>query len=174
MRSLRRILGISWLHRVPNTEVLHRTSSVSIENILNRSHLRWLGHVIRMNDTRLPKQLLYGELANGSRSVGRPLKRYKDGTQRVLRACKISKKDLETTASDRKTWRSVCVTGLKDHEASRLQWLQERRMKRKNKNSCPSTQASQHVCLDCGRDCNSPIGLYSHRRVHRKTTPSQR
>ena len=96
MRSLRGILGVSWVQKLTNKEVLHRTSSVSIENILNRSHLRWLGHVIRMSDTRLPKQLLYGELSNGVRSIGRPIKRYKDGTQRVLRACNIRKEDLET------------------------------------------------------------------------------
>ena len=167
MRSLRRILGVSWKQKVPNSEVLKRTSSVSLENILHRSHLRWLGHVIRMDDTRLPKQMLYGELSQGSRSVGRQLKRYRDESQRVLRACNIRKQHLEATATDRKTWRSACMVGLKSHEASRLQWLQERRKKRKEKNTVPSTQSSNHICSDCGRDCNSPIGLFSHRRVHK-------
>ena len=169
MRSLRRILGVSWKQKVPNSEVLKRTSSVSLENILHRSHLRWLGHVIRMDDTRLPKQMLYGELSQGSRSVGRQLKRYRDESQRVLRACNIRKQHLETTATDRKTWRSACMVGLKSHEASRLQWLQERRKKRKEKNTVPSTQSSNHICSDCGRDCNSPIGLFSHRQVHKNT-----
>ena len=168
MRCLRRILGVTWKNRIPNTEILQKTASVSINNILNRSHLRWLGHVIRMNDSRLPKQLLYGELSTGTRSVGRPIKRYKDATQQVLRACSINSKDLETTAADRKVWRSTCAKGLKSHEASRLKWLHDRRMRRKEKTNHPPSQKSQHVCLDCGRVCSSPIGLFSHRRVHKK------
>ena len=95
------------------------------------------------------------------------LKRYRDESQRVLRACNIRKQHLEATATDRKTWRSACMVGLKSHEASRLQWLQERRKKRKEKNTVPSTQTSKHICSDCGRDCNSPIGLFSHKRVHK-------
>ena len=34
--------------------------------------------VIRMEDNRLPKQLMFGELASGKRKQGRPLKRFKD------------------------------------------------------------------------------------------------
>ena len=168
MRCLRRILGVTWKHRIPNTEILQKTASASISNILHRSHLRWLGHVIRMNDSRLPKQLLYGELSRGTRSVGRPVKRYKDTTQQVLRACSINPKDLEMTASDRNVWRSTCAKGLKTHEASRLKWLQDRRMRRKEKPKHPPQQVSQHTCLDCGRVCSSPIGLFSHRRLHKK------
>jgi hypothetical protein len=56
MRSLRKLIGVSWKDKVPNTEVLRRTKSVTLENHIYRSRLRWVGHVIRMDDTRLPKQ----------------------------------------------------------------------------------------------------------------------
>jgi transcription termination factor 2 len=49
----------------------------SLESILLKQQLRWAGHVARMEDTRLPKAVLFGELKLGSRSVGAPKKRYK-------------------------------------------------------------------------------------------------
>ena len=41
------------------------------------AYLRWSGHVVRMNDSRLPKALLYGQLKSGQRPAGRPMKRFK-------------------------------------------------------------------------------------------------
>ena len=72
MRSLRRILGISWQDKVLNTEVLSRASLPSIFTLLRQSRIRWLGHVHRIPDGRFPKDLLYGELACGKRPTGRP------------------------------------------------------------------------------------------------------
>ena len=41
-------------------------------SILAKRRIRWLGHVARMEDGRIPKDMLYGELATGSRPTGRP------------------------------------------------------------------------------------------------------
>ena len=46
--------------------------------MLRQRRLRWLGHVRRMEDGRIPKYILYGELALGRRTTGRPHLRYKD------------------------------------------------------------------------------------------------
>ena len=54
-----------------------------IEILLVRSRLRWLGHVSRMEDDRPVKSLLYGELTEGTRPVGRP--RYKDTCESTLK-----------------------------------------------------------------------------------------
>ena len=72
LRCLRRILGISWQDHIPNTEVLARAGSLSMYALLTKRRLCWLGHVTRMHDGRLPKDILYGELATGSRPTGRP------------------------------------------------------------------------------------------------------
>ena len=68
LRCLQRILGICWQDLVPNTEVLERAGLPSIFALLAQRRLRWLGHVRRMDDSRIPKDLLYGELADGTRS----------------------------------------------------------------------------------------------------------
>ena len=60
LRWLRQILHISWQDYIPDTEVLQQAGMESIHAMLMRSQLRWAGHVVRMPDERLPKQLLYG------------------------------------------------------------------------------------------------------------------
>ena len=41
----------------------------SIEVTLTASQLRWTGHIIRMNDSRFPKAVFYGELAKDKRLI---------------------------------------------------------------------------------------------------------
>lgn len=62
--------------------------------ILSERRHRWLGHVRRMDKGCISKDLLYGELAEESRPVGRPRLRYKD-------SCK---EDLKTRGIDVTTW----------------------------------------------------------------------
>ena len=45
---LRKLLGISWQERIPDTEVLTRAVLLSIPIILMKVQLRWAGHVARM------------------------------------------------------------------------------------------------------------------------------
>ena len=81
LRCLRRIMGIRWQDIVTNTAVLEKAGSLSMHLMLCQRRLRWLGHVHRMEDGRIPKDLLCGQLASGCRPVGRPALRYKDGLQ---------------------------------------------------------------------------------------------
>ena len=46
--------------------------------LLAKNRLRWLGCVPRIYDTRMVKILLFGELAEDTRTVGRPGLRFKD------------------------------------------------------------------------------------------------
>ena len=68
--SLRKLLNIRRQDRIPDTEVLTRAGMPSIFTILAQAQLRWTGHVARMPDHRIPKQLLYGELLTGKRRQG--------------------------------------------------------------------------------------------------------
>ena len=64
-KALRVITCIHWQDRVANQDVLDRAGSTSIESMQLKVQLRWTGHVIRMIDSRTPRQLLYGELIQG-------------------------------------------------------------------------------------------------------------
>ena len=107
LRSLRRILGINWSDKVPNAQVLERAGLPTMYTLLRKRRLRWLGHVRRMEDGRIPKYILYGELASGKRSVGRPELRYNDACKRDLKALDIDTKSWEDTSADRSRWRSM-------------------------------------------------------------------
>ena len=78
MRCLRRILGITWQDRMTNKVVLEKAGIPSLYTLLKQRRMRWLGHVTRMEDGRIPKDLLYGKLATGKRPTGRPLLHFKD------------------------------------------------------------------------------------------------
>ena len=54
-----------------------------------------------MEDNRLPKQLIFGELTSGQRKQGRPLKRFKDCVKASISHAKITPKELEPLAQDR-------------------------------------------------------------------------
>ena len=163
MRCLRRILNITWQDKVPNTEVLERAALPSMYTILKQRRMRWLGHVVRMDDGRIPKDLLYGELAQGSRATGRPHLRFKDVCKRDLKALNIDLNTWEETASQRATWRSTVREGLNNLEASLRQQAEAKRQMRKTR-TMSNTAASEFLCTRCGKDCHSRIGLTSHTR----------
>ena len=74
MRCKRRIAGIKWQDRVPNTEVLHLCGITGIEAFLLQAQFRWVGHVVRMQDDCIPKQILYGQLSSGKRRQCGPVR----------------------------------------------------------------------------------------------------
>ena len=86
---IRRILNIEWRSYTPDTVVLERACSTSIEKKLILNQMRWAGHVLRMGDGRFPKELFYGELARGKRPQRKPRKRFKDVLKSILKELEI-------------------------------------------------------------------------------------
>uniref|UniRef100_A0A0L8I351 Uncharacterized protein n=1 Tax=Octopus bimaculoides TaxID=37653 RepID=A0A0L8I351_OCTBM len=68
LRCLQRIMGISWEDRVSDTEVLRRAEMPGIEALIMKAQIQWVGHVVRMDDARLPKMIFFSELASGARN----------------------------------------------------------------------------------------------------------
>ena len=113
MRSIRRTLGISWRDKVTNADVLSRAGIPSMYTLLRQRRLRWLGQVRRMDDDRIPKYILYGELALGRRTTGHPHLRCKDVCVRDMKAVDIDTMSWEGLAADRTKWRSALKQHLK-------------------------------------------------------------
>ena len=156
-RSLRRLLHIRWQDRVPNTDVLQRAGLMGIPSMLMQSRLRWLGHVHRMEPDRLPSEILYGELRDGARKVGRPLLRYKDTIKRDLKAVKINTNSWEDTAANRDAWRLQIKTKvLGAEDIARTQAASKRAARKLRATSARASTA--HVCPIYQRDCHSRSG----------------
>ena len=167
LRSLRRILGINWSDRVPNAQVLERAGLSTMYTLLRKRRLRWLGHVRRMEDGRISKDILSGELASGKKICwpqGRcPQLRYKDVCKRDLKALDIDTNSWEDTSADRSRWRSTLQRQLKAGGVRILSLPDEKRARRKAR-TCRENPATTHTCTRCGRDCYSQSGLVSHSR----------
>lgn len=165
MRCLRKIAHIRWQDKIPNTEVLRICNMTGIEAVVIGTQLRWVGHVSRMPDDRIPKQVFYAELPDAPRPLGRPLLRYRDTLKANLRACGMKTDFLQLTL-DRPKWRHTCQKGTSLFESSRIEQLTDKRFRRKNTTQ-QTTRSDQFVCTTCGRRCLSRIGHYSHIRSHR-------
>ena len=88
--------------------------------------LRWFGHVSRMEDGTIPKDIL-GELAIGTRPTGRPLLRFKDVCQRDMKAGNVNPAGWEGVAAYRSQWRLALKAGIQACEERRAEKRDEKR-----------------------------------------------
>ncbi len=109
MRHLRQILNVKWWDFISNEKILAQANLPTMYDILIQRNLRWAGHVHRMEDTRLPKQILYSQLREGVRGVGRPRLRFKDTIKRNLKDKKIPIGSWQSLSRNRSKWRSVVL-----------------------------------------------------------------
>jgi hypothetical protein len=78
--------------------------------------LMWAGHVVRMEQHRIPKKVL-GRFSGGGRPVGRPRNRCEDAIQRDV-ANLLRIRNWKSVARDKEEWRK------KDGEAMARKWAE--------------------------------------------------
>jgi len=87
-----------------NLELITKYKSQDIVTVIKTGRLEWLGHVIRMNETRTVKKIFEGKL-EGRRGRGRPRLRWIDEVEDDLR--KLGVKRWRVKALDREEWASI-------------------------------------------------------------------
>ena len=64
----RRLLGITWRDKVKDEDIRKKTGSRKLEDIIKERKLRWLGHVLRMDNSRTARQAAHWELRGNKRN----------------------------------------------------------------------------------------------------------
>jgi len=107
-RKMRKIYGPTkengqWRIKT-NLELITKYKSEDIVTVIKIRRLEWLGHVIRMNETRSVEKIFEGKL-EGRRGRGRPRLRWIDDVEDDLR--KLGVKRWRSKALDREEWASI-------------------------------------------------------------------
>ena len=114
MRCLRRISGISLRQHQTNVSIRELCQMESIRNLATYGRHRWLGHVARMPDERLPKRLLFGTRGQTAPSKpGRMIQCWPEYVRDDLNKLYIAYSWFKL-AQDREEWRDTIMTVL-DH-----------------------------------------------------------
>ena len=106
VRCLRIILGISVRQKKRHTTIRKMAKQQRISSILTQRRLRFLGHLSRMSEERLPKQLLVSAPVRGKRTAGGQKCRWSDLVANDLKLCNLSRSWREQ-AQERDSWRAT-------------------------------------------------------------------
>ena len=170
-RCLRAILGIT-----SEQQRKERISSVqvgqmfgmeeSMEDIISARRLRWLGHVARMKEDRLPKKILFGWLPQCRPQHGTKL-RWKDRVRKDMKKFNIDEGSWFAAAQDRGWWRGVCRRGFEACTKKRVEMDRAKCLSR----AAPPGMASQTApstlnnCATCQRSFKRRQDIARHKCV---------
>ena len=141
-RCVRNLAKVSkhqqWKQHVKGEDLERRCGVQSGEYYLRARALRWVGHVVRMGNERLPRKLLFGWVAN-PRKTGRPSLTYGGRIERLVRKATVLLVDPNTrrlltgrgkeggrvaavravgwveVAKDREVWRTLVTAGRRNY-----------------------------------------------------------
>ena len=154
-RCIRTILGVTryqqWKERITST---HLASTFGMQQLISdfvmEQRLRWLGHLGRMGNDRLPKKVLFGEL-RGKRPCHGTKRRWRDVVRSDMEAIGAGDRWYEL-CQDRKEWFELCQKGL------------ETRTRQKTRCAANNQPQSSEFNCTCGRSFRRQGDLTRHKR----------
>jgi len=82
-----------------------------VDLIIMERKLRWLGHLSRVDDDRLPRQAVCWDLDTAKQKPGRPRKNWNDTIHDELKAMGLTWGEAQQLAANRNEWRQ-CVANV--------------------------------------------------------------
>ena len=150
-------MGVSKLAHIPNITLRAKAKIPRIATLIKICRLRWLGHVWRMPDVRLPKQVLFGELNNGKRPQHKPKVRWRDCITKDIKDVKLSSTWPNLTMN-REKWRTEVKQRCAEHNSK----LDEDDKKRRAIHKDDGYADEGCKCHICGQRVTSDKYLKSH------------
>ena len=102
---LRIVLGTRLTDRISNSRLYEKCGSIPLSGAIMKERLRWLGHVLRMKDDRLPKIVLFGQPSGATRKAGRPFLGWEDVISKDLKEMGTSWEGVKREALNILGWR---------------------------------------------------------------------
>ncbi|KAK0154053.1 Craniofacial development protein 2 [Merluccius polli] len=107
MSFLRRVAGLSFRDRVRSSVIREELGVDPLLLRVERSQMRWLGHLVRMPPGRLPGEVFRAR-PTGRRPRGRPRTRWRDYVSRLAwERLGIPQEELAEVAREREVWASL-------------------------------------------------------------------
>ena len=126
MSCLRCIFGISrreqHIKRLSNKVIIEETVIITtIEEMLRKKMLRWIGHVARMDNNRLAKQLMFSWVNRGERQRKMQSGRFRDRMAYALRSRSINLNHWVSIAQNRDARRAIVANKQKNKTRARAE-----------------------------------------------------
>ena len=108
MKFCRSLLGKTKMDRIRNEGIRNEIRVVDVQSKIETSRLRWFGHMMRMEEERIPKRAFKEKLIE-KRPRGRPRKRWKDAVMENIKNRGVNANEIvrEEWWRDREKWRSL-------------------------------------------------------------------
>lgn len=112
-KCMRQMLRVRLQDRHSLVELRKRCKLPSMQQLLHADRLKWLGHVLRMEQGRLPHIALFSRPKGGQRGVGRPRRRFTDCLREDLMSAELPLEragagGLDELCGNRSEWRRLC------------------------------------------------------------------
>ena len=108
MRVLRMIKGVTRMDCIRNERIQQELDVEPVGTFIEKNQLRWLGHLLRMEESRLPLKW-YKWKPQRKRPIGRPRRRWIDTVQAALEKRSQSMDEVMQAKlyEDRTRWRKL-------------------------------------------------------------------
>ena len=166
MRCLRSMLGVSLWDGQRDTSIRKAAHIQRVSSMLTQRRFCLLGHIMRMPENRLPRQLLVCAPSRGRRSAGGQKLRWNDQVLRDLQSCNLDGEWKELT-QNRSKWRNRVRIGTSN--LNQQKEADEKHRKDEQKRRREARQTTSFLSLRCDElGCEfaalTQAGLVNHQR----------
>ena len=112
----------SWKDKIRNEAIRKKTGSRKLEDIIKERRLRWLGHVLRMDNSGTVRQAIHWELRGYKRKPGRPRNNWVDVIKRDLRQMDLTWEEAVELANGVDVWPNAAIR-MRDELRSKVTYV---------------------------------------------------